>query len=80
VEMLGKASDEALDPNAPAGRKMSGSTNQILCAFCGTTNRIGRLSVKKRPWCGKCGKPLTEPWPVRALRIPYRFPRWTASQ
>ena len=48
---------------------------QLTCPFCGTLNRIASFSIRKVPWCGKCGKPLPEPRPIRVLRFAYRQPR-----
>jgi hypothetical protein len=45
------------------------------CPFCGTLNRVASFSVRKVPWCGKCGKPLPEPVLIRVLRLVYRYPR-----
>lgn len=51
------------------------SSSQVVCKFCTAQNRLDGFSVKKRPWCGKCGKPLGEPVYIRLLRYPYRYPR-----
>ena len=49
--------------------------SNIWCNFCGTANRISGFSLAKIPWCGKCGKPLPEPFYVWSFRPFYRFPR-----
>jgi hypothetical protein len=48
---------------------------ELNCPFCGTLNRIASFSVRKVPWCGKCGKPLPEPRLISILRLVYRYPR-----
>jgi hypothetical protein len=48
---------------------------ELKCSFCGTLNRVTSFSVRKVPWCGRCGKPLPEPRLIRALRVVYRYPR-----
>ena len=50
-------------------------TTELRCPFCGTQNRVPSFSVRKVPWCGKCGKPLPEPRLIRVLRFVHRQPR-----
>lgn len=50
-------------PIQSAETKPSGPESILLCASCGTRNKI-RPSAKGAPHCGKCGKPL--PWLVNA--------------
>jgi thioredoxin 2 len=47
----------------PATAKPAGPESVLVCASCGTKNKI-RPSAKGAPHCGSCGKPL--PWLVNA--------------
>jgi thioredoxin 2 len=53
----------AQEAGPAAGTAPRGPISTLVCANCGTPNRIG-ASERGSPFCGKCGKPLA--WVVDA--------------
>ena len=45
---------------------MSDSTMQIVCANCGTKNRLPQAKLDSKPLCGKCGKLILSTRPIAA--------------
>jgi len=47
-----------------------------MCAnlACRAVNRVRSYAFSEVPKCAKCGEPLPEGLPVRAVRFVYRFP------
>ncbi len=48
----------------------------VECSQCGAKNRIRSLSFNRTPICGRCHASLSEPTPIRFLRVALNHKYW----